>query len=116
MTHVLIDFESIQPRHLAAWADDDTQVTVFVGAHQQRIPFEFAAALQALGTRGRDIKLYRAGKNALDFHLVFHLGELIARDPTTRVQIVSKDSGFDALIEDLQARGMAVERLWLMDH
>lgn len=113
MIHILIDFESIQPRHLEAWADDDTRVTVFVGAHQHRIPFELAAAMQALGARGRYVKLHRAGKNLLDFHLAFHLGELIARDPEARYQIVSKDSGFDALIEDLQARGLAVERLCL---
>lgn len=113
MIHILIDFESIQPRHLEAWADADTRVTVFVGAHQHRIPFEIAAAMQSLGARGRYVKLHRAGKNLLDFHLAFHLGELIARDPEARYQIVSRDSGFDALIEDLQARGLAVERLCL---
>jgi hypothetical protein len=35
MIHVLIDFESIQPRHPETWSDEDTHVTVFVGAHQE---------------------------------------------------------------------------------
>lgn len=113
MIHVLIDYESIQPRDLEAWADDDTRVTVFVGVHQHRLPFDFAAAMQALGGRGRYVKVQRGGKNALDFHLACHLGELIAQDPRATYRVVSKDGGFDALIEYLQARGLAVERLVL---
>ncbi|NCA73044.1 MAG: NYN domain-containing protein, partial [Sphingobacteriia bacterium] len=85
--------------------------TVFVGAHQHRLPFDLVAAMQALGARGRYIKLRHTGKNLLDFHLAFHLGELVARDPEATYRIVSKDGGFDALIADLQARGLAVERL-----
>lgn len=111
MIHFLIDYESIQPRHLETWADEDTHVTVFVGAHQERLPFDLVAAMQALGARARYVKIGRAGKNALDFHLAFHLGELVARNPEATYRIVSKDGGFDALIADLQARGLAVERL-----
>ena len=111
MIHILIDYESIQPRHLESWADEDTHVTVFVGAHQNRLPFDLVAAMQALGARGRYIKLRQTGKNLLDFHLAFHLGELAVRNPEATYRIVSKDGGFDALIEDLQARGLDVERL-----
>ncbi|HSO82706.1 PIN domain-containing protein [Thiocapsa sp.] len=111
MIHILIDFESIQPRHLETWADEDIHVTVFVGAHQNRLPFDLVAAMQALGARGHYIKLRHTGKNLLDFHLAFHLGELVARTPEATYRIVSKDGGFDALIEDLQAHGLAVERL-----
>ncbi|NCC30328.1 MAG: NYN domain-containing protein [Gammaproteobacteria bacterium] len=111
MIHILIDYESIQPRHLETWADEDTHVTVFVGAHQHRLPFDLVAAMQALGARGRYIKLRHPGKNLLDFHLAFHLGELVAGDSAATYRIVSKDGGFDALIADLQARGLDVERL-----
>ena len=111
MIHVLIDFESIQPRHLEIWAHQDTHVTVFVGAHQERLPFDLVAAMQALGSRARYVKIGRAGKNALDFHLAFYLGELAARDPTASFRVMSRDGGFDVLIEHLQARGLAVERI-----
>jgi hypothetical protein len=56
MIHILIDSESIQPRHLETRADADTQVTVFVGAHQERLPFDFVAAMQA---RGRAVERLR---------------------------------------------------------
>ncbi|CRI66763.1 hypothetical protein THIOKS13090001 [Thiocapsa sp. KS1] len=86
-------------------------MTVLVGAHQERLPFDLVAAMQALGARARYVKIGRAGKNALDFHLAFHLGELVARNPEATYRIVSKDGGFDALIADFQVRGLAVERL-----
>lgn len=111
MIHVLIDYESIQPRHMETWADEDTHVTVFVGAHQERLPFDFVAAMQALGSRARYVKVARAGKNALDFHLAFYLGELASRDRTATFRVMSRDGGFDALIEHLLARGLAVERI-----
>ena len=88
-------------------------MTVSVGAHQHRLPFDLVAAMQALGAWGRYIKLRHTGKNLLDFHLAFHLGELVARKPAATYRIVSKDGGFDALIEDLQARGLAIEHLRL---
>jgi uncharacterized LabA/DUF88 family protein len=111
MIQILIDFESIQPRHPETWSDEDTHVTVFVGAHQERLPFDFVAAMQALGARARYVKIGRGGKNALDFHLAFDLGELAARDPTAIFRVISRDGGFDALIEHLQARGLDVERI-----
>ena len=111
MIHLLIDYESIQPRHLETWADKDTHVTVFVGAHQDGLPCDFVAELQALGSRARYVKIARAGKNALDFHLAFYLGELAARDPTATFRVMSRVGGFDALIAHLLARGLAVERI-----
>jgi hypothetical protein len=113
MVHLLIDYESLQPNPLEDWIDKETRVTVFVGAHQHRIPFELASAMQALGKRGRYVKVKHTGKNALDFQLMFYLGELVGQDPGATYRIVSKDTGFDALIDDLRARGLAVERLSL---
>jgi hypothetical protein len=57
MIHLLIDYESIQPRHLEACADADTHVTVFVGVHQERLPFDVVAALQARGLRVERLRL-----------------------------------------------------------
>jgi hypothetical protein len=66
MIHLLIDSESIQPRHLEAWADADTQATVFVGAHQERLPFDVVAAMQARGLRVERLHLEPA--SAGDVH------------------------------------------------
>lgn len=111
MIHLLIDYESVQPQSLGALAGVDVWATVFVGAHQHRLPFDLVASMQALGERGRYCKVATPGKNALDFHLAYYLGELVNQNPNGTYWIVSKDSGFDPLIAHLQARGLAVDRV-----
>lgn len=51
MRYVLIDYESLQPPVLATLQGEDARVLVFVGAQQNRISFDFANAMQPLGTR-----------------------------------------------------------------
>ena len=65
---------------------------------------------EALGECARYVKIGATGRNALDFHLAFSLGELVLEDPGGAFRIVSKDSGFDSLIAHLQVRGLDVER------
>ena len=110
MRCILIDYESIQPTDLDAIGTDQT-VIVFVGAQQHRLPFDFACAMQALGKRGRYIKIGGSGRNALDFHIAFYLGELLQQEPEASFRIVSKDAGFDPLIGHLCERGFDVVRI-----
>lgn len=53
MHYILIDYESIQPADLAAVDDAATNVVVFVGAQQNRLPCDFVCAMQTIGDRGR---------------------------------------------------------------
>lgn len=109
--YLLIDYESLQPPDLADLQREDMRILVFVGAQQHRIPFDFANAMQECGSRARYVKIGGTGRNALDFHLAFYLGELVQQDPGGTFRILSRDSGFDPLISHLQGRGIEVERL-----
>lgn len=108
--YVLIDFENVQPKNLALLSEHQFKVLVFVGASQAKIPFDLAAALQQLGENARYIKISGNGKNALDFHLAFYIGELVAIEPDAYFHIISKDSGFDPLIRHLKERRIRVQR------
>ena len=103
MNVILIDYESLQPAGLAGLQDEGVSVLVFVGAQQNRIPFEFADAMQRLGEKARYVKIGGTGRNALDFHLAFYLGELVHQDPDGVFRVVSKDSGFDPLASGVLA-------------
>lgn len=109
-TYVLIDFENVQPRNLEILAPHPFQILVFVGASQAKIPFEIAAAMQKLGEKARYIRIGGSGKNALDFHIAFYVGEIAARDPEAILHIISRDTGFDPLITHLRARNIRVQR------
>lgn len=101
---MLIDFESVQPDSLTALEQDHFKVIVFVGASQAKVPFEVAASLQRMGANGEYVKISGNGKNALDFHIAFYVGQLAASDPTAFFHIISSDTGFDPLIQHLKSK------------
>ncbi len=103
---VLIDFENVKPQSLTALELDHFQVMVFVGASQSKIPFELATALQRFGERAKYVKIAGNGPNALDFHIAFHVGQLAAQHPTAYFHIISKDTGFDPLIQHLKSKNI----------
>ena len=108
--YVLIDFENVQPKNLEILASHPFRVFVFVGASQAKIPFELAAVMQQLGDDAQYVKIGGNGKNALDFHLAFYVGELVAKDPDACFHVISKDTGFDPLIKHLKARKVRIQR------
>lgn len=102
--YVLIDYENVQPSSLAELDAEHIRVLLFVGASQNKLTFDIAVAVQKLGRRAEYIKIAGNGSNALDFHIAFHIGHLAAQDPTAFFYIISKDTGFDPLIQHLKER------------
>jgi len=109
--YVLIDFESVQPESLAPLELGHFKLIVFVGANQCKLPFEIAAAMQRMGARAEYIKISGNGPNALDFHIAFYIGQLAAAEPTAYFHIVSKDTGFDPLIQHLKTHKIFADRV-----
>jgi hypothetical protein len=101
---VLIDFENIQPSSLEALTHDHFRVLVFVGANQTRVPFEIAAAIQRMGESAEYIKISGNGPNALDFHIAYYIGKLASQEPGAYFHIISKDTGFDPLVQHLKRK------------
>ena len=101
---VLIDFESVQPASIEALNHDHFQVLLFCGANQTKVPFEIAATLQKLGPRAQYIKIAGVGPNALDFHIAYYIGRLVIEEPSAFYHIVSRDKGFDPLIQHLKTQ------------
>ena len=102
--YVLIDWENVQPDSMELLHREHVQVRVFVGAMQKDISIEKAAALQPMGKRVEYIRMARSGKNALDFHIAFYIGQIAAIDTTAYFHIIAKDKGFDPLIAHLKSR------------
>lgn len=106
---LLVDYENIGKVDLGA-IPAGVRVPFFFGASQKSVPTEFLRAALRLGERFVPIDIEGQGKNALDFHIAFYLGEYLARSPDTACVILSKDKGFDPLIRHLVRRGFAVRR------
>lgn len=108
--YILIDYENVRPKNLEILESHPFIVLVFVGANQTKIPFELAVAMQTLGDDARYIQITGNGKNALDFHIAYYVGELAAKDAEAHFHIISKDAGFDPLIKHLKGRKIRVQR------
>ena len=111
MNYVLIDFENVQPDSLEQLDRDYFKLLVFVGASQEKVPFDMAASLHRFGDRMEYIKISGNGPNALDFHIAYYIGRLAAADPAAYFHIISKDAGFDPLIEHLRAKKVNARRV-----
>ena len=108
--YVLIDYENVQPTALAVLDQEPFQIIIFVGASQAKITFEVASALQSMGARAQYVKVSGNGSNALDFHIAFYMGQLAACEPDAYFHIISKDAGFDPLIQHLKSKKVRARR------
>ncbi|TLZ45950.1 MAG: hypothetical protein E6K21_17605 [Gammaproteobacteria bacterium] len=103
---LLVDYENIGKVDLGA-VPAGVRVPFFFGASQKSVPTEFLKAALKLGERFVQIDIEGQGKNALDFHIAFYLGEYLARSPQSPCVILSRDKGFDPLIKHLVKNSLA---------
>lgn len=108
--YVLIDYENVQPDAMAALDKAHLNVIVFVGATQAKVTYELASVLQRMGDRAQYIKVTGNGSNALDFHIAYYIGQLAATEPDAYFHVVSKDTGFDPLLQHLKSKKVQASR------
>lgn len=109
--YVLIDYENVQPAAIKTLEHERFHIIVFVGASQAKVTFDVASVLQRMGERASYIKITGNGNNALDFHIAYYIGQLAAKEPDADFYIVSKDTGFDPLLQHLKGKKISVSRV-----
>src|SRR6185436_16011747 len=88
----------------------DFKILVFVGALQTKLPRAMVLQLQSLGDLAAYVEIEGSGRNALDFHLAYYLGRLVAENPGSGFHIITKDTGFDLLIKHLKTEKVSCQR------
>ncbi len=108
-THVLVDWENVQPRDddLRALVPDVTDVWLFHGPGQKGV----AARHASFGDKATLVQIARTGKNALDFHLSFYMGYIAARHPDARFVVVSNDKGYAPMLEHAAELGFSARQV-----
>lgn len=104
INYVLVDHENVQPTDLNLLDREDVRLWVFVGAAQTKLSSELAIQMQVMRERADYVRISGNGSNALDFHIAFHIGQLAAVDPRGFFHIISKDTGFDPLVQHLKTK------------
>lgn len=110
-TILFIDYENVTQVKLSSLQQPHLKIFIFVGCSQAKIPFELVREAHQLGDSVEWIGVEGTGPNALDFHIVFYLGQISLRSPTSNYIILSRDRGFDPLIQHLAKLGIACRRI-----
>ncbi|WP_444897368.1 PIN domain-containing protein [Microbulbifer sp. SSSA005] len=108
--YVLIDLENIVPNNLSLLRYENFRVIVFAGKTQNKVPLDLAMEMQKIGSRAEYIRISGSGKNSLDFHIAYYLGELSNTEPDAYFHVISKDKGFDPLIKHLREKKRFIQR------
>lgn len=121
LTYLLIDLENVHPaaEDISLVRGAEFRVRIFHGPHQNKFDAEMVKAMQPLGDHLEFVQCDRNGRNALDFHVAFYLGRLVQECEAAaslegnraRFFVVSKDAGFDALLDHIRSLGYEAARV-----
>ena len=101
MSVYLIDYENV---HYAGWEGIDKltnkdEVILFYSENASTIPMELHIQVVNSGANLRYIHVAKTAKNYLDFQLSALSGYLVAQTNQTEFVVVSKDTGFNAVVD-----------------
>lgn len=107
---LLVDFENVQAidvQHVPS----DCRIAIFFGANQKSASLDLTTKLQDLGSRVQWHRVSGSGKNALDFHIAFHIGRVLERKEASEFIILAKDTGYDPLVKHIGSLGIPCKRV-----
>ena len=99
MKHYLIDYENIQPDNFNRLNPGNCHIWLFVGKAQTTLPIGFMQTQAYFGNAFHIVQIPKSGRNALDFVLATEIGRITKDYPQSEIVIISKDKGFDVLID-----------------
>jgi len=111
LTHILVDFDNVKPSaaDIALAHGDSMRLAIVRGPQKTKYEAELAETLHAMGARVSFSRCIKAGKNAADMQIAFHLGEIVAAltsgPRNTRFIVISRDKGFEPLLAYLRGKG-----------
>jgi PIN domain len=119
LTYILVDFENVQPSaaDIGLVRGDGVRLCIFRGPGQTKYSADVAEAWQPLGASVTFIRCAKAGRNAVDMHIAFYLGELVAAQDRAaagkgaRFVVVSRDTDFDPLLMHVRSHGYSATRV-----
>ena len=110
LTHfVLVDFENVPGVDLSLLGKEPLCVTLFLGPKSKLKP----GLVEQITTQPFEVRLIKVGqikKNALDFVLAYHLGEMVTRFPRGHYYLISGDQDFAPLVTHLRDKHVHISQ------
>ncbi len=108
--YVFVDFENVPKVDLTIFDSKSATFTLLIGPRQTKLDVDLVEKLLEQVAAVQLVRLASGGRNALDFTLVYYVGRAVAADPAGNFHIISKDAGYDPLIEHLRSRNFQARR------
>ncbi len=112
MAIYLIDYENTGVKGLYGIEKlhEEDLIVVFYGPKTGAVPFDDHVRISSAVSHVEYIKTSKTAKNYLDFQLTTYLGYLTAHTGVKDYCIVSKDSGYDSVVDFWRIRGISIVR------
>lgn len=114
---ILVDYENVHTSGMtgfSALSPEDT-VVIFYGNAIKSIPFDLHIEIMNSKVTTEYIKVNKVGKNYLDFQLASHLGYCIGKGYNGQIFIISKDTGYDSIVDLWTEKGCQILRAESID-
>lgn len=108
----LVDYENVSDAGLVG-VDKLTNadsVIIFYGSKVKTVAYESLIAITSSAAIIEHMKAEKTAKNYLDFQLTTYLGFKLGQCSYDEVFVISKDSGFDAVVDFWSNKGYAIKR------
>ena len=110
VNHIFVDYENVRDIDPSIIGSKSVHITLLLGAQKTKLDATIVEKLMQNAATVKLIRLQASGKNALDFTLAYYLGRAVLADPCGYFHIVSKDKGYDPLVEHLRSKHIHVRR------
>lgn len=110
VNHIFVDYENVHDVDHTIVGSKTVHLTLLLGPRNTKLDATVVEKLMQHAATVEMIRLTTSGRNALDFTLAYYLGRAVLADPRGCFHIVSKDKGYDALIEHLRSRHIFARR------
>ena len=108
----LVDYENVSDAGLVG-VDQLTgfdSVVIFYGSKVKTIAYESLISITSSNAAIEHLKAEKTAKNYLDFQLTTYLGYKLGKENYDEVFVISKDSGFYAVVDFWAIKGINIKR------
>ena len=112
MALYFVDFENVHDSGINGVTSltGDDEILIFYSMKSEHMSFDTHVSIMQSEAKVKYIKLRRSAKNYLDFQLVTHLGFVIGSGQPGPYFIISKDTGYDSVVDYWKDHGVTILR------
>lgn len=108
--YVFVDFENVQETDLDRVANKPVKIVLGLGERHKNLPVTLVRLMLKYAAQVQLVQAELTAKNALDFVIACEVGVQSEKDPQGYFHVVSRDTGFDALITFLKSKRIRAAR------